>query len=238
MRLKLVVPVELDGLEVRRNGSVIGKPMWGSVVPVDPGEIEFTASAPGYEGFKTVVRAFGEGRTYEITIPRLTRKVEPADQSEAGEEVPAREPLPPPRRVASAPRPTPRPVETKDTGAESNKSSLSTYGWWTTGVGAAAMLGGGVVGLVAKSSFSSAKSAFNGCSANAVDVTHCQDTNLDKERGAIRTANVATGLVIGGAAVAAVGLVLVIADSGNNEAPHKTVSFNVHPTGISLAGSF
>lgn len=36
---------KVAGLEIRRNGALVGAAQWGTPVPVDPGEIELTASA-------------------------------------------------------------------------------------------------------------------------------------------------------------------------------------------------
>ncbi|MGA7121116.1 MAG: hypothetical protein WBY94_13510, partial [Polyangiaceae bacterium] len=55
VRLRILVTRDVDGLEVRRNGNLVGRPMWTEVVPVDPGDVEFTATAPGFEPFKTTV---------------------------------------------------------------------------------------------------------------------------------------------------------------------------------------
>src|SRR4029079_16823967 len=42
---KLIVEVSgpVDGLEVKRNGQVVGQATWGTPIPVDPGDIKVTA---------------------------------------------------------------------------------------------------------------------------------------------------------------------------------------------------
>jgi hypothetical protein len=235
VRLRIVVRSDVDGLEIRRNGSLVGKPMWGALLPVDPGEIEFTASAPDFEPYRATVNAVGEGRVIEVRIPRLVRNDAPtasSNASPAASPAPLSEPTPektPRRRVASPPPPS---VGTRDAAPQSGGHSLSTIGWVVGGVGVLTMVGGGVVALAAKSSFNDAKTAFENCKPG-----DCEDQNLDKEKSAIRMANLATGLFIGGAAATAVGVVLVIAGASENES-QPSLSVGIRPSGVALAGRF
>lgn len=108
VRLRILVTRDVDGLEVRRNGNLVGRPMWTEVVPVDPGDVEFTATAPGFEPFKTTVSLSGEGKTVDVRIPSSFRK--PPSSS------PQRHPRPrlrwPFRRLFSHPRRPERAVPT------------------------------------------------------------------------------------------------------------------------------
>jgi hypothetical protein len=224
VRLRIIVAKEVNGLEVRRNGNAVGRPMWAEVVPVDPGDIEFTASAPGFEPFKMTVTATGEGKILDVTIPELTRQA-PSVTS------------PPPTRAAT-PEPVPpnvRPsaLEEREGTQRGGGSPLRALGWVAGGVGFATMAAGGVVALLAKGSFDSAKTAYDGCQD-----AHCQDQNLQKEKSAISQANVATALVIGGGAAAAMGLVLVIAGAATSDSTSPSASLGVLPSGLSLAGRF
>jgi hypothetical protein len=94
-RLTIAVAPEatsLDSLEIRRDGVIIGKPLWGVPVPVDPGEHVVTASAPGKKGWESRVIA-AESAALRVAISPL-------------EEGPR---TPPPVADAVAPRPR-RPV--------------------------------------------------------------------------------------------------------------------------------
>jgi hypothetical protein len=224
VRLRIVVAHEVDALEVRRNGTLVGKPMWGALVPVDPGEIEFTVSAPGFEPYKETVNVVGDGRIVEVAIPRLARKLKV---------IASLAPPPPveePRPVVVPPTP---PVEARTAAPQSGAHTLQKIGWVVGGVGVLTMAGGGVLALLARSSFNSAKTAFDECT----DMS-CEDQNLEKERSAIRKANWATGLFIGGAAATVVGVVLVIAGSGESDESHPSLSVGFSPAGVSLAGRF
>src|SRR5688572_19445665 len=46
-RVRVVVTKKVDGLEVRRDGTLLGAAQWGTPLPVDPGDHEFEAKAPG-----------------------------------------------------------------------------------------------------------------------------------------------------------------------------------------------
>jgi len=229
VRLRVVVSREVDGLEVRRNGTLVGKPMWGALVPVDPGEVEFTASAPKFETYRTTINVFGEGRILDVTIPRLARRSEPLAATEP------KTPIPAPRTVTVPVISPVTPVaETRaDPPRSEGHSALPTIGWVIGGAGVLTLAGGGVLALIAKNSFNSAKSAFDACKDNACD----KRTQAD-ESSAIRKANWATGLVIGGAIATAVGAVFVIAGSGESDATHPSVAVGVSPAGVSFAGRF
>lgn len=66
-----VVPPEAPGLEVRRNGNVLLKTDYGQAIPVDPDEVEVTATAPGRVPWKGVVMSKGEGAVVTVFVPPL-----------------------------------------------------------------------------------------------------------------------------------------------------------------------
>jgi hypothetical protein len=71
---KLIVRVSsgarLDGLRVSANGLPRNEGSWGIAIPVDPGEVEVVATAPGHQAFKTTAHA-EEGKQASIEIPVL-----------------------------------------------------------------------------------------------------------------------------------------------------------------------
>ncbi|MBI5535939.1 MAG: hypothetical protein HY898_24680, partial [Deltaproteobacteria bacterium] len=75
VRLMLSVPKSSDlaGLELKRDGTAVGKPMWGQPVPVDPGKHRVEASAPGHEPWATSVDASDAGKTITVEIPPLSK---------------------------------------------------------------------------------------------------------------------------------------------------------------------
>ena len=72
-RVRIVVEPESDveGLEIKRNGSAIGKAQWRTALPVDPADYTFEASAPGRVSSKQLVTVKGEGATTDVKIPVL-----------------------------------------------------------------------------------------------------------------------------------------------------------------------
>ena len=57
------------GLEVKRDGIVIGSAAWGTSVPVDPGTHKVSATAPGKQTWETTVTT-SEGKTARVSVPR------------------------------------------------------------------------------------------------------------------------------------------------------------------------
>lgn len=70
-QLVLTVKFPVEGLEVSRNGTSVGKALWGEKFPVDPGDVVLKASAPGKKPWtQTVHLAAGPGVDH-FDIPKL-----------------------------------------------------------------------------------------------------------------------------------------------------------------------
>ncbi|HEY8944288.1 MAG TPA: hypothetical protein VIM73_08495, partial [Polyangiaceae bacterium] len=71
--LTVEVPPEhrVPGLTVTRNAIVLGAALWGTAAPVDPGEYEVSANAPGHQPWSTTV-SVREGTPARLLVPRLT----------------------------------------------------------------------------------------------------------------------------------------------------------------------
>jgi hypothetical protein len=70
-RMTINVPFELEGLEVRRDGVLVGKAQWGTAMPVDPGEREIVATAPGKKPWKKRVKVGEANDQVEVEIGKL-----------------------------------------------------------------------------------------------------------------------------------------------------------------------
>lgn len=72
-RLTILVPTPSDvvGLEVRRDGELVGRAQWGMAVPVDPGSVSIEASAPARMPFRTSVSLSGDGERLTLSVPLL-----------------------------------------------------------------------------------------------------------------------------------------------------------------------
>jgi hypothetical protein len=63
----------IAGLEVTRDGEVVGAPQWGLAIPADEGDHPVTAKAPGFAPWQSVAVVKGEAATVSITVPALIR---------------------------------------------------------------------------------------------------------------------------------------------------------------------
>lgn len=72
-RLVVQVPHAADApdIEIKRDGSVIGRAAWGSPMPVDPGDHLIEASAPGKVTWKETVNVGPKGDTKTLAVPPL-----------------------------------------------------------------------------------------------------------------------------------------------------------------------
>jgi hypothetical protein len=89
-RLAITVPPALAaiaGLEVQRDGTAVGQPLWGVLVPIDPGEHVVTAAAPGKKTWYGKVTAAGAA-VLTVTVEPLQDVAPP----------PPPPPAPPPHR--------------------------------------------------------------------------------------------------------------------------------------------
>ena len=127
-RVTVVVPpavASTPGLELKRGDVVLGRGVWGSAVPLDPGTYTFAASAPGKQPWSTRVTLLPNADKKTVEIPPL------ADAPRAA----ATTPLPP----ASAP-------PTSPSAATEPPARSHTTAYVVGGVGAVAMLVGGYFG--------------------------------------------------------------------------------------------
>lgn len=231
------VPDDVPGLEVRRNDLEVTPGMFGVAVPVDPGEVEVVASAPGYKSVRMTVE-LGTRRDKKIfTIPKLVpgqgsetvnlmapppeaaKKAEPkADKPEAKE--PAPKPLakeepkqePAPETPAAAPEAAPA-TQAAPT-ANGNQAGPGITPWIIGGAGAAFLVTGGVFGLLAMQSNSEAIEhcpTRQGCSRSVMDAIDTRNTQAT-------IANVGVGVGLVGIATATVWLLVAKPKSRDQQA--------------------
>jgi serine/threonine-protein kinase len=72
-RLVIVVPPEAraPGVEVKRDGALVGEGQWGSPLPVDPGEHVVEVTAPGKQPWRATPRVGAGPGTTTVAIPAL-----------------------------------------------------------------------------------------------------------------------------------------------------------------------
>jgi serine/threonine-protein kinase len=76
-------------MTVKRGDLTVTQPQWGSALPVDGGEHNVVASAPGYQTWQTTVSVADERASEDVTIPPLVKgsaEPEPGGGSPSGGE--------------------------------------------------------------------------------------------------------------------------------------------------------
>ncbi|MBW2522784.1 MAG: hypothetical protein JRI23_01350 [Deltaproteobacteria bacterium] len=81
--LTITASEPVEGLEVTRNGEPMAAGSLGSRLPVDPGEQEIVATAPGHRPWSTTITLGPDGDDQSVEVPGL--EPGPADESESAE---------------------------------------------------------------------------------------------------------------------------------------------------------
>jgi hypothetical protein len=189
----------LNGLEIKRDGAMLGKAVLGTPVAVDPGKHRISAVAPGFGEFTLEVEVGTNGDRKTALIPAL----QPAPMKEPaapapGQPLPAGTAAPSPPGAATNQPPPEKPLDEVDPGRK-----LRIAGYAMGGVGIVTAGVGGIFGLVAMSKHNG---AVERCpSSPCSDV---EGVNLNEAaKGAARASNVLVGVGLG---VTAVGVVLLL----------------------------
>jgi hypothetical protein len=82
----------IEGVEIKRDGVVLGQPLWGTNIPTDPGSHRITVTAPDRKPWEGEVTVPDEAGSASITIPALELAPQPI-------EAPPPPPPPPPPTV-------------------------------------------------------------------------------------------------------------------------------------------
>ncbi len=223
---KLVVDVAgapAAGLEVKRDGIVIGAAAWGTPIPVDPGTHRVSATATGKGTWETTI-ATTDGKVAHVAIPRDL----------------------PPAPVAAAVAPVigPQPAAVTSSGAsdfptpivEQNGATQRTIGWVVAGVG--------VVGVGLGAGFGLSSIGKRNESRTHCVVDQCDVDGVSLRDDAIRNGNIATIATIAGGAAIAGGLILVLTAPKTTESRERAGKLRAVPTvglnggGFTLQGNF
>jgi hypothetical protein len=201
----------IAGLEVRRDGVVLGKPVWGTPIPTDAGAHRITASAPGKKTWEGEVTVPMGGGSAVLKVPDL----------EAAPVVAA----PPPTQPA--PAQSPPPIEGPPSDEPSTTGNAQRIvGVTVAGLGLAGVAVGSYFGLRVRSKLDEASPH---CNADNV----CDQAGFDAREDALTSARVSDIAFVAGGVLLAGGVVLFLA------APkaRRSASFGVAPTvGLNEAG--
>jgi serine/threonine-protein kinase len=216
VKLNVTNEPAVPGLELSRDGEKLPRALWGTRLPVDPGEHEFVAAAPGYKRWSAKVEIKGQGATESVVVPTLERdeNAPPAMGPAASDRQP--------NEVAT----TPREASTTPFGTQRTLALISG------GLGIAGVAVGSVFGLVAMSKRSEYRSHV-GADGQCTDMT-CQTAS----HSAYSAGTVSTiAFVAGGVLLATGGVLWLTAPSRSNGTQaylHPTAAPNA--AGLALSG--
>jgi tetratricopeptide (TPR) repeat protein len=216
-RLALKPSASPPGLVVTMNGQDVTA-LAGVESPVDLGTFRVTAKAPGFRDFETQVEVVAEGKTVSVALELQAEQ--------------PREPV-----AAVEPRPAPIVATRPPIEDEAPPSNRRLYGGIAAGAGVAAIATGLVFGNLARGKWRDAKKLCGD------DLTCEPDQAVAGKRlsdAAHRDGNIATGLVIGGVAVAGLGAYLWLsAPSRDDRTALRLVPGSAAAdVGVSLLGGF
>jgi hypothetical protein len=225
-KLVIRVPRPVEGLEVTVDGRVIGRAAWGTPIPLDPGDHQIEAKAPGHEPWQKGVTMPKGPADVPVEIPALSAA------EAAPTAAPSDEPPPPPKSTPPAP-----PASTdEETDAA---SAQSTAGWVLGAVG--------IVGIGVGTGFGINTFLDQGASDD-----HCTDTLCDQEgvdlRASAKTSAVISDVAFAVGAAALLTGIILLATDGGDEAPAEagaeaarawlTVGASARGAALGLGASF
>lgn len=220
-RLVVEVPenAKLEGLSIKVGDEALSPELYGKEAPYDPGTYEVSASAPNHDAWRQTAE-LKNYRSIRIIIPKLVETATPAPAP-----VPAA-PLP----VAPPPAAPPPPADEPDRSSE--RPWQMPLGIALTGVGAVALVVGGVVAGSASSTYDE---AFETGECNS-ETLECTPDGFQKTEDAKGLANASTGLVIGGAVLAVTGVTLWATAPSSDDGAATAV--RVGPGRLDVVGRF
>ncbi|MEO8875366.1 MAG: hypothetical protein ABI461_07255 [Polyangiaceae bacterium] len=207
-KLSIVVPAssQTDGLEVKRDGVVVGASSYGVPIPVDPGPHVIDATAPGHKKWSNVVQVASKKDQIAVSIPPL-------------EAAPDAKLATPPAAAVVPPAEQAIPDQTD----HSHSNTQRVIGIGVAGVGVVGVAVGAVFGLIA-----SGKKGDAGNNCNA-DLSKCNASGVSDMSSARSSATISTVGFIAGGALLAGGVVLYLtAPKANQE---KAVGLRIAPNG-------
>jgi hypothetical protein len=210
----------VDGLEVRRDGTIVGDAEWGAPIPIDPGTHTVEASAPGRKPWSHTLPVAGGAKAAHIELPELERL--PVAHQDASP--PA---LPPP--PASVPPVFGARSGTEQSGSRGRGMKIAAIA--AAGVGAAGVGVGTVFGL---ESLSRHNAAAGRCPPPGPS---CSDpTGVNWSRDSVKFGDISTvAFAIGGAALAAGVVLWFLAPKA---AEKDTAHLVVGPGSLELIGAW
>lgn len=220
-KLTVAVTAPVEGLEVRRDGAPVAAASFGLPLPIDPGDHTVTASAPHYKPWSTTVN-IAKSATASVQIPAL----EPAPETTPPPSpVPAPAPAPTPQQATPA---QPQTVIIYQGEPQKRGGAQRFWGVFSIVTGGVAMGLGTAGGFLAKGQWNKSNdpnSGNNGVPDCVNDV--CTLQGIQHRHDAQTLATISQWVFVGGAVVAAGGIVLFLtAPSGYENPPRAALTLS------------
>jgi hypothetical protein len=221
-------------LEVLQDDRPVGRAVWGSAFPVDPGPHSVTARAPGHKTWSNNVDVGASGAKVEVVVPPLELEGAPvAPPAPAAPPAPSTAPMPQPQQQPFVPAAT-YPASPEPAKAETTTGGGSrTAGFVLAGVGVAGIATGIVFGLQRNSKVDERDAICPTSMHCTPDEGARIDSLTNDAKSAAMISNV--GFALGGIS-AALGIYFIVTAKPNE--PAKTATVRVQPwTGPSVLGA-
>lgn len=205
-KMVIEVPAPPPGIEVKRDGVLVGNAAWGTAVPVDPGQHKVVVTAPNKQPWETSVNAT-ESSTTKVTVPRELPNAVVAAAPPPPAAKPATPVVAPPVQTTttattvSEPAPSNTPNDFPEPVVERGNGQR-TLGWVASGIGLAGLGVGAGFGI---NSMSKRRESNDHCTGNL-----CDQDGVNLRDDAIRSGNVSTIATIAGGALLVGGIVLLV----------------------------
>lgn len=210
------------GLEIKRDGVVIGPPQWGSAIPIDPGDHTLAASADGKQPWSGKVTVLPK-QNQRAKIPALVDAPKPVEAALPQEEQP--------KTIILAPPAAP----------QRDGKTQRTVGLALAGVGVVGLGVGVAFGLVSKGKESEANDGDCDATTNICKT----QAGVDARHAATVDGTIASVGLIAGAVLAVGGVVLWATAPRSHAAPTigslrvaPDASFGQHGASLGLRGNF
>jgi hypothetical protein len=196
-----------SAVRVKIGETVIPSAMWGSPIPVDPGQQFLAVSAEGYETWSFQLVVAPGPSVQRVTIPSLKRKALLPSVAT---------PLSRPTRV-SLPTPPAYP--------EQRSSATRVFGYIS---GAMGLIGLGIAGYFGYRAYQKQQDSLDLCRAS--NPNSCTPDGVEQRAAAIRFANNANVSAIAGGACLLLGTTLLIISPSSPDAPTTGAPTSSDPT--------
>jgi hypothetical protein len=223
-RLTISVPQDarIAGLEIRRDGVLVGNAEWGTAIPVDPGDHGLEVIAPGKKKWTSTAKVGPKSDAVTVNVPVLE------DEPKAV--------TPPPATTSPAQAATAQPVAPA---AEPPPPAAHAGG--TQRMVGIVLGGAGVAGLVVGGIFGGVASGKNSDAKRLCPTTQCTSAEGVKDNDDAKSAaTVSTVAMVAGGALLAGGLVLFFTapKGGNETAIQVAPAFGRGEAGLRIGGAF